>query len=367
MRGAAPAAIASSAPGRICLFGEHQDYLGLPVIAMAIDLRIELRGRRRDDGDATLRIELPDLGRRDAFNPNEEPVYRHGRDYLPAAANVLRRLGLSWPTGYDIRVTSRIPINAGASSSSALQVAWVGFLLAAAGDARATDPLFVAEIAFQSEVAEFGSPGGMMDQFSTALGGMIYLETRPPYRVERLPARDWAFVLIDSGEPKGTNEVLGRVRGGVEAGLAALRAARGGAAVDVGTLTASEAAELEAGAARELLESNLRSREITQEARRRLEQPACEPREIGALLERHHAELAEHLRVSTERIDGLLRRAREMGAFGGKINGSGGGGGCFSLCPVEAERVAAAIRADGYRVDVVRPAEGLRVKVGEMA
>jgi len=196
MRGAAPAAIASSAPGRICLFGEHQDYLGLPVIAMAIDLRIELRGRRRDDGDATLRIELPDLGRRDAFNPNEEPVYRHGRDYLPAAANVLRRLGLSWPAGYDIRVTSRIPINSGASSSSALQVAWVGFLLAAAGDARATDPLFVAEIAFQSEVAEFGSPGGMMDQFSTALGGMIYLETRPPYRVERLPARDWALIIL---------------------------------------------------------------------------------------------------------------------------------------------------------------------------
>jgi galactokinase len=31
-----------SAPGRICLFGEHQDYLGLPVITAAIDLRLEL-------------------------------------------------------------------------------------------------------------------------------------------------------------------------------------------------------------------------------------------------------------------------------------------------------------------------------------
>ena len=31
--------VISSAPGRICLFGEHQDYLGLPVIAMAVDLR----------------------------------------------------------------------------------------------------------------------------------------------------------------------------------------------------------------------------------------------------------------------------------------------------------------------------------------
>ena len=31
-----------STPGRICLFGEHQDYLGLPVLAMAISLRINI-------------------------------------------------------------------------------------------------------------------------------------------------------------------------------------------------------------------------------------------------------------------------------------------------------------------------------------
>ena len=35
-----------STPGRICLFGEHQDYLGLPVIAMAISLRANLTGEK---------------------------------------------------------------------------------------------------------------------------------------------------------------------------------------------------------------------------------------------------------------------------------------------------------------------------------
>ena len=34
--------IRSIAPGRTCLFGDHQDYLGLPVIACAIDRDIEL-------------------------------------------------------------------------------------------------------------------------------------------------------------------------------------------------------------------------------------------------------------------------------------------------------------------------------------
>ena len=32
--------IAVSSPGRICLFGEHQDYLGLPVIAAAFLLAL---------------------------------------------------------------------------------------------------------------------------------------------------------------------------------------------------------------------------------------------------------------------------------------------------------------------------------------
>ena len=32
----------SFAPGRVCLFGEHQDYLGLPVIAAAIPLGCRL-------------------------------------------------------------------------------------------------------------------------------------------------------------------------------------------------------------------------------------------------------------------------------------------------------------------------------------
>jgi galactokinase len=34
------------APDRICLFGERQDFLGLPVIAAVIDLHITVSGAR---------------------------------------------------------------------------------------------------------------------------------------------------------------------------------------------------------------------------------------------------------------------------------------------------------------------------------
>ncbi len=34
----------SKAPARVCLFGDHQDYLGLPVIACAINKYIVVEG-----------------------------------------------------------------------------------------------------------------------------------------------------------------------------------------------------------------------------------------------------------------------------------------------------------------------------------
>ena len=38
-----------STPSRICLFGEHQDYLGLEVIASAINLRFSTKAEKRND------------------------------------------------------------------------------------------------------------------------------------------------------------------------------------------------------------------------------------------------------------------------------------------------------------------------------
>ena len=38
----------SKAPGRVCLFGDHQDYLGLPIIACAINRFVEIHGMAND-------------------------------------------------------------------------------------------------------------------------------------------------------------------------------------------------------------------------------------------------------------------------------------------------------------------------------
>ena len=51
----------SKAPARICLFGDHQDYLGLPVIACAIDKYLTVSGNPNQTN--LLNFDLIDLNR----------------------------------------------------------------------------------------------------------------------------------------------------------------------------------------------------------------------------------------------------------------------------------------------------------------
>ena len=59
-----------SAPARICLFGEHSDYLGMSVITAAIDLRLRISGTPRSD--RRFHINLPDIHGSESFDVDGE-------------------------------------------------------------------------------------------------------------------------------------------------------------------------------------------------------------------------------------------------------------------------------------------------------
>src|SRR5512143_3894760 len=202
-----------STPGRICLFGEHQDYLGLPVIPAAVSLRITVEGCRRNDRQ--VRIELPDLSSRVAFTLGGRLAYTGERDYYRSSVNVLQDAGFTFSHGCDAEVRSAIPINAGTSSSSALVVSWINFLAWISDQQAVLTPGECARYAHAAEVAEFREPGGMMDQYTTTYGGVLLIRFTPEPVVEELPVRLGTFVLGDSGEPKDTKSVLARVKGRV--------------------------------------------------------------------------------------------------------------------------------------------------------
>ncbi len=351
-----------STPGRVCLFGEHQDYLGLPVIPCAISLRISMEGVVRPDRQ--VRIDLPDIGSRESFTIGAPLPYRGARDYFRSSVNVLLRRGFTFTDGCDCVVRGDIPINSGTSSSSALIVTWLAFLAQISDQHAALPPLEAAALAHEAEVVEFGEPGGMMDHFATACGGVLAIDFHPALSVREIPARLGTLVLGDSGEPKDTTTILGRVKAGVLHAVQALERRfpgfslhdeEAGAIVQrAGFLTRDE---------RELLRGTLRNRDITREARAIMCEGVLDHRRLGALLNEHQAVLRGVLRISTPRIDRMIQAALDAGAWGAKINGSGGGGCMFACAPEQPELVARAVRRAGGKAFIVRPDAGTRTEI----
>ncbi|MHA1556355.1 MAG: galactokinase family protein, partial [Candidatus Heimdallarchaeota archaeon] len=113
-----------SAPGRVCLYGEHQDYLKLKVVPAAINLRTVIG--IKDNGLESIRINSHDLDSSDEFSLSKKmTLAKNEFDYLRAIVIALQKEGLANNlTGLDVTISSSVPIGSGLSSSAALLVAW---------------------------------------------------------------------------------------------------------------------------------------------------------------------------------------------------------------------------------------------------
>jgi len=347
-----------SSPGRMCLLGEHQDYFGLAILAAAVDLRIAFAGRRRSDRRFV--IDLPDVGEREEFGFDGDIPYARKRDYLKSAVNIHRRAELPL-SGWDVEVRGTIPINAGSASSSAMVVAWNKFLLDAAGDPRAGDPRSLAELGYETEVAEFGEPGGKMDHYASAFGGVVWIRFDEPMRFDRMPNPLGTFVLANSLQKKDTTGMLGFIKSHVLDGAERVRARIPGFTLK-SPLTTEVLAAIDRLPPdnRRLLLGTLRTRDLTAKGAELFRGPAFDHEMFGAMLDAQHGVLRDLLQISTEKIEAMIRAALEAGALGAKINGSGGGGCMFAYAPLDPERVAAAVAAAGGQPFIVRVDEGAR-------
>jgi len=342
-----------SAPGRICLFGEHQDYLGLPVITAAIDLRVTVSGGFSSDDKN--RIYQPDIGEYDVFSSHFPLSYSKERDYYKSALNVLQRAGLDLRRSVEVVVNGEIPINSGTSSSSALIVAWIAFLLKQADDVRAEDRLLIAKLAHRAEVLEFEEPGGMMDHFATAFGGVQFIDFSDANGPQKLRDDLGAFVLGDSMQPKDTKGILARVKNGALDGLRIV-------GKDIHQISADDVKSFENKLNTtqcQVLRANIANRGITSAARRLMQDDHFDRAQFGRLLSEHHEQLRNGLDISTPKIERMINAAMDAGALGAKINGSGGGGCMFAYAPEHTQPVAQAIKSQGGRAYIIHVDKGV--------
>ena len=124
-----------SAPGRVCLYGEHQDYLGMPSIVMAINLRCRIHIEEREDRRVVW--SSPKLGKAysgefDLDNLEASEITGE-QNHLLSSLIVAKNEGRLPKYGWNATIDSDVPVQAGCSSSSALLVAWIAAMQTLSG------------------------------------------------------------------------------------------------------------------------------------------------------------------------------------------------------------------------------------------
>ncbi|RLI45028.1 GHMP kinase [Candidatus Bathyarchaeota archaeon] len=399
-----------SSPGRADFLNTHQDYKGLPVVPVAINLRMYLYGETISDRRFHVRsLDLEGRGEPStdsfAIGINDMAGGKFFGDYLRGVVNVLVKRGLAEKIGgMKVTIKSDIPIGSGLSSSAALEVGFTYLLNVTYGLGLSRRDL--AEIAFAAENEEVGIPCGRLDQYGVSYGGIVKLECRPPYRVERLPFRNLTFAIIDSGIRHSTADIHPRRQEEINRALRALMedpdVPRGlkallGYRFDEPTWENINEEQLEDHlakldeAARKRIIFTIRMQRWTEfalkilrgesigrseakgmlgeERWRRISNAPIHERKymiLGEVMNEQHSLLRDLYDVSLPRLDEICSAALDAGAYGAKISGAGMGGSIIALVKDEEHGrnvINACLEANAREGWVSRVGGGVRLEL----
>ncbi|WP_299442808.1 galactokinase family protein [uncultured Aquimarina sp.] len=350
------------APGRTCLFGDHQDYLGLPVIACAINKYISLEAIENEE--FSFRIQMPDIEEERHIQIDQIFDAINQRDYFASSLRVLRRYGCIPSIGYNVKITGDLPVNAGVSSSSALIIAWIRFLLEAFGADQKITRMLISKIGYEAEVLEHKEPGGLMDQYSIGIGNVLFIDTREKPSYEVLQDNIQGLIVGESGVKKETINTLGNLKEKALKAIEYITLKKPN--FDIKLTDLEEYNDYERYVPKELKQfffAALKNHSITIKALEEFKKNVPDMKYIGHLMNEHHNILKDILKVTVPRIDKMVKSALDAGAYGVKIVGSGGGGSIIAIAPKDKEQevVEAIIKAEGKAAYVVNVDPGVRV------
>ena len=337
--------VAATAPGRVNLIGEHTDYNGGYVLPTALPQQTQVLVARRDDRVVRAYSTEQGVDGPSSYALGSEKRVHSWTDYLQGITWALAEQGFH-VDGFDMFVTSDIPIGKGLSSSASLQIA-LGRALRRSFSLNLND-VQLALIAHHAETAFVGAPVGIMDQMVCSLGDQstaLFLDTRAT-SFERVPLPGSIELgVIDSGiaHSHATGEYKTRRRECVEAaallGVAELR-----------DVTIDDLERIE-----RLPEPlNRRARHVVTENARVLAAVDAlrqeDPSTLGRLFLESHTSMRDDFDVSLPDIDLLVEiAARTPRSYGARLTGGGFGGSIVMLCELgaAADATRAAARAYG--------------------
>jgi galactokinase len=328
-------------PGRVNLIGEHIDYLGFPVLPMAIARHVSLEFAPRPH--SVIRIASADGVR--AFEWTERLMPEAPGDFGNYAKAAAQMVGDRWGigTGIDAIVTSTLPAAAGLSSSSALLIAIALALLKVRGIPARFGELM--QVLPEGEMF-VGTRGGGMDH-AICLAGRRGCALRigfNPISIEPEPIPPgWGFFVAHSLR----------------------RAEKSGSAREEYNLRRQRAMEGDAQALRHAMSERRRVDGAIAAMRRQ------DAALFGHILFESHRSLRDDLKVSCEGANRVVEACRGAGVHGARIMGAGFGGYVLALCDhAQLEEVMARLDRDYYSTRQERerfPDYLMHVEAGEGA
>lgn len=346
--------LVTRAPGRVNLMGEHTDYNGGPCLPVALSHATYAAVAPRDDAMVRLASTnttttwdgpLGDLG----------PGTRGWAAYAGGVAWALRQVGIDVP-GFDLVVTSTVPVGAGLSSSAALECS-VATAIGSLAGLELTDELrevlVRASMRAESEVA--GAPTGGMDQtiaMRATAGSALLLDfadgSVTPVAL-RLDDADVALLVTDTRVSHALSDGgYGDRRSECEAAAAALR---------VPTLGAASLPAVE-GLRDDVMRR--RARHIVTEVARVADTVAAieasDWSRVGRAMLESHRSMRDDFEISSPELDLAVSAACDAGALGARMTGGGfGGSSVAAVAAGEVEPVAASIEDAFLRAGLAAP------------
>jgi galactokinase len=311
------------APGRVNLIGEHTDYNGGLVCPIAIHLACY--AACAPNRDNVMRVYSQQYDEWREFPIGAIPTLAPARRWTDYVIGVARQLNLT--RGYDVMLSSEVPLGSGLSSSAAIEVA-TGLAL---GGLPSLD---LAQLCRRAENHFVGLPSGIMDQYASIFGrehSAILLDCRS-LESELVPLPEVAIVAVNS-----------MVKHELAASAYSTRVAECTAAAQaLGVATLRDATDPgQSPRARHVITENRRVLDFAAASR------AGDLAEMGRLLVASHRSLQHDYEVSCPELDFLVDTALEIpGVYGARMTGGGFGGCTVNLMgPESVEGFEGTVRA----------------------
>ncbi len=318
--------ITASAPGKLMLYGEHAVVYGSPCIVTAVDQRV--RVSVEPNGEGEIHVCSPNVG----LDEYHKKISRLGKDDLPKSMAFVEMLVKRFYEKYQIKQGIRISTESdfstqfGFGSSAAVVVALTKAMASYFGKEMKEKEIF--EIAYQA-VLDVQGVGSGFDVAASVYGGTLYYVT-PGTTIERVYDGELPMVVGYTGIKADTPTLVRQV--------AELKRNEGWVEAVFGDIT-----------------------DLVNRAKSLFEKKDFI--QLGKLMNKNQKLLAT-LNVSSVELDKMIKGCKEVGAYGAKLSGAGGGDCMIAFIDADNRDVVveAIVRAGGTWMDVKTGAEGVRIE-----